>query len=139
LKHASTAIVLFTLLLSINAVANNYFSFYSKIGRIDPIYLAFSIIGLVGSIWAVITPKKGKWLMVLFYAPQVIFIYGESWRFVLHPGLEFSVKILNGSINTAFQNPVGFGVNFLAIAMIFLTIAFVGANRNNNARQEEAR
>jgi hypothetical protein len=121
-----------TLILSLNACTKNYFSFYLNFGRIDPYYLAFSVLGLSGSLLALFRVSAGKWMIYLFYSLQVLFIYGDGWRLVLLSGLEFSIKILNGYIDTAFQSPQGFGINLLAITLLILTLIFVGRGAENS-------
>lgn len=115
----SYIVIIISFVLSGLALANSY-GIYQAHGKFDVFYLLFGIIGLTGSILGILGKVYSRWLLFIFYGLQLIFVYGETFRFVMNPGLAFPFKILSGSVEEAFANPKGFAINILAIIMLIL-------------------
>lgn len=110
------------------ALANCYGMLQTN-GIIDPYYLIFAIIGLIGSVLGTFGKIYSRWFLYIFYGLQLFFIYGETFRFVMSPGLAFPIKMLSGTPQEAFANPTGFGINLLAIIMLILCFLLLRSSK----------
>ncbi len=130
LNRSSYIMVTITLLLSLWALAD-VVSTYIKSGVVNPAYLVFVSIGLLGAVVSYFNVNYGKWLVFTFYCLQVVFIYGEHMRFVFHPGIVLSINLLDGSVEKMMPKPRGFGINVLGIFLLVLSVIFVRKNDEN--------
>jgi hypothetical protein len=124
--------------LSSSALLNN-FLVYNSSRDVNIFYLLFSIIGVVGSISAASNKNYGRWILVIFFGLQTVFIYGESFRLVFNPGISFTFKNLSGkgTPEQLLQNPHGFGINLLAIILCILCYFWLRPLDSNSFPTEE--
>ena len=118
MKKGRIIIGVISTLLSVSALLNSYTYFDSQPINTVLVYTTLGFIGISGSILAILNNNRAKWLLIIFYAAQSIFIYGIHFQFAFNPGLAFPLGFFDGTLPGSLANPNGFSINILSIAML---------------------
>jgi hypothetical protein len=94
-------------------------------GQPSVLNLLFLSIGLVGAILCFLgkSPQISKFLLVLFYLIQLVFIYSESLSVKFVASFAFPVHYFlrnDSGLQQTFSNPTGLGLNLFALVMLFV-------------------
>lgn len=120
MKYRKTIVVSAALLLSLSALVGNFVNTFVR-NDFDIFYLCFTFIGIFGTIAAILEMNYGRFILMLFFGLQTIYIYGDSFRFVFNPGFSISFNFFSGQPSQIFQNPRGFSLNILGLLLFFLS------------------
>lgn len=93
------------------------------------LFSAFSVAGAVGAISMFFHAKIGGALVLVFYLPQTVRLYTETWYYIFSPGLHFSITLRSGDL---FNPGPGFAINLLALVMLVVTyfVCFKESSKN---------
>jgi hypothetical protein len=121
-------------LLIVVAVINSYAQFQRN-GSIDIIFSIFILIGLIGTMSYLFKLAIGRWLLVIFYALQSVFVYTDSFVFALHPGISVHFEFWSGFMSSGDAEFIRLKINFLAVALMLLTWGLLRVKPQNKTNQ----